>query len=142
MPAAAQDKFGNLLLQYTVASSTVYPGIRYTGRQAEDPPGTLPRGEMVLVEGGGSQTGTSRWGDYATLALDPLDDCTFWFANEYVPETRIHSWATTIAAVRFADCVPEVTPTPAPTRRQFSGTLDHPGEQTLPLPAISRSDRS
>jgi hypothetical protein len=115
MPAAAQDKYGNLLLQYTVSSSTVYPGIRYTGRVAGDPTSTLPQGEVVLVEGSGSQTGTSRWGDYATITLDPLDDCTFWFANEYVPETGVHSWATTIAAVRFADCVPGVTPTPAPS---------------------------
>lgn len=115
MSAAMQDKYGNLLLQYTVASSTVYPGIRYTGRVVDDPISTLPQGEMVLTEGSGSQTGTSRWGDYATIALDPLDDCTFWFANEYVPETGIHSWATTIAAVRFPGCVPSVTPTPAPT---------------------------
>lgn len=114
MPAAAQDKYGNLLLQYTVASSTIYPGIRYTGRMADDPASTLPQGEVVLMEGSGSQTATSRWGDYATITLDPLDDCTFWFANEHVPETRPHSWATTIAAVRFADCVPSVTPTPAP----------------------------
>jgi hypothetical protein len=115
MPAAAQDKYGNLLLQYTVASSTTYPGIRYTGRAADDPISTLPQGEVVLTEGSGSQTGTSRWGDYATIALDPLDNCTFWFANEYLPETGIHSWATTIAAVRFPDCLPDVTPTPAPT---------------------------
>ena len=55
------------------------------GRVADDPTSTLPQGEMVLMEGSGSQTGTSRWGDYATIALDPLDDCTFWFAGEYVP---------------------------------------------------------
>lgn len=115
MAAAAQDRYGNLLLQYTVASAALYPGIRYTGRLASDPPSTLPHGEVVLATGSGSQTGTSRWGDYTTLALDPLDDCTFWFANQYVPETRLHSWATTIAAVRFADCVPALTPTPVPT---------------------------
>jgi hypothetical protein len=115
MPTAMQDKNGNLLLQYTVSSSTIYPGIRYTGRLATDPMSTLPQGEMGLMEGSGSQTGTSRWGDYATIALDPLDDCTFWFANEYVPETDTYSWATAIAAVRFPDCIPSVTPTPAPT---------------------------
>ncbi len=32
-------------------------------------------------------------------------------------------------------------PTPAPVRRQFSGTLDQPVGQTLPLPTVSRSDR-
>lgn len=57
----------------------------------------------------GSQRGITPWGNYATMVLDSLDDCTFWFANEYVPETRLYSWAATIAAVRFDDCVPPVT---------------------------------
>lgn len=115
MPAAMLDNRGNMLLHYTVSSATVYPGIRYTGRLASDPLDTLPQGEVILTEGSGSQTGSTRWGDYATIALDPLDDCTFWIANQYVQETDVVSWATTIAAVRYPDCVPPVTPTPAPT---------------------------
>jgi hypothetical protein len=115
MPAAMLDKSGNLLMHYTGASASIYPGIRYTGRLASDPINTLPQGEVIVTEGSGSQTGSTRWGDYATIALDPMDDCTFWIANQYVPETNVVSWATTIAAVRYPDCVPPVTPTPTPT---------------------------
>jgi len=31
----------------------------------------------------GYQSGVSRWGDYATLSVDPSDDCTSWFTSEY-----------------------------------------------------------
>jgi hypothetical protein len=115
MPAAMLDSRGNMLLHYTVSAPEVYPGIRYSGRLADDPLNTLPQGEVVLTEGGGSQTGSTRWGDYATIALDPLDGCTFWMANQFVQDTDVVNWATTIAAVRYPDCVPPVTPTPAPT---------------------------
>lgn len=133
MPAAMLDRNGNMLLHYTVSAASVYPGIRYTGRLVDDPLNALPQGEMVLTEGGGSQTGSPRWGDYATIALDPLDNCTFWIGNQYVPETDIVSWATTIAAVRYPDCVPPVTPTLAPTFTPgATATLVMPTE--IPIP--------
>ena len=32
----------------------------------------------------GVQTTTnSRWGDYTAMNIDPSDDCTFWYVNEY-----------------------------------------------------------
>jgi hypothetical protein len=114
MPAAGLDRYGNLLVQYTVSSETVYPGIRYSGRAATDPLNTLQQ-EVSLMEGSGSQTGSGRWGDYATMSIDPLDDCTFWFSHQYVAETRAESWATYVGAVRFPECIPSITPTPQPS---------------------------
>ena len=26
---------------------------------------------------------SSRWGDYSTMSIDPVDDCTFWYTQEY-----------------------------------------------------------
>ena len=60
------------------------PGIRYTGRLASDPAGTMPQGEGIVINGAGVQTTTnSRWGDYTSLNVDPVDDCAFWYVNEY-----------------------------------------------------------
>ena len=62
----------------------VFPGIRYTGRLAGDPLGQMTQGEGVIINGTGVQTTTnSRWGDYTSMNVDPVDDCTFWYVNEY-----------------------------------------------------------
>ena len=63
-----------------------------------DPAGTLGA-EVSLLEGAGSQTGgLSRWGDYSTMTIDPADDCTFWFTNEYMAATSPAGWQTRIAS--------------------------------------------
>ena len=113
------DSAGNMALGYTVSSGSVYPGIRYTGRLASDPLGQMPQGETTLIAGSGSQTGTgSRWGDYSMMAVDPSDDCTFWFTNEYMPTTGGAPWKTRIGAFKFGACssgpAPTATNTPVP----------------------------
>jgi hypothetical protein len=119
MGSVAMDGQGNLALAYSVSSSTVSPGIRYTGRLVTDPLGTLPQGEATLINGSGSQTGTgSRWGDYAMTTIDPTDDCTFWFTTEYMATTGTASWVTRIGAFKFPGCggaPPTNTPVPPPT---------------------------
>jgi hypothetical protein len=90
MGSAAMDGAGNIALAYSVSSASVYPSIRFTGRLAGDPPGLLTFAEQSLYEGTVSQTSGYRWGDYSSLQVDPLDDCTFWFSGEYAgPGTRI-----------------------------------------------------
>ncbi|HUS15761.1 MAG TPA: S-layer homology domain-containing protein, partial [Chloroflexia bacterium] len=112
--SAALDQAGNLAVGYSVSSSSTYPSIRYAGRLATDPPGVLAQGERTLIAGAGSQTrGDNRWGDYAMLTVDPVDDCTFWFTSEYMPTTGDLSWQTRIGSFRFPSCGP---PTPTPTR--------------------------
>jgi hypothetical protein len=85
MGSIAQDKNGNMALGYSVVNGTnVFPGIRYTGRLAGDPLGQMTLGEGTIINGAGVQTTTnSRWGDYTDLTVDPTDDCTFWYVNEY-----------------------------------------------------------
>src|SRR5439155_2126993 len=80
MGSVAMDRVGNLAAGYSVSGNTTYPSIRYAGRRGSDPLGTLGQGEATLIAGSGSQTGTAgRWGDYSMLAVDPSDDCTFWY---------------------------------------------------------------
>jgi len=105
MPSGAMDGDGNIAVGYSVASSSVSPGLRFAGRLSTDPAGVLSQGESVLVNGSGSQTGAGgRWGDYASLSVDPADDCTFWFTSEYYTSTSGSNWATRIGSFTFPSC--------------------------------------
>lgn len=106
MGSAAMDRQGNLAIGYSVSSSSVFPSIYYAGRLASDPPGELTQGEAVLIAGNGSQTSTgSRWGDYSMMAVDPTDDCTFWYTTEYYAVTSVNVWQTRIGRFRFPSCL-------------------------------------
>ena len=105
MGSAAMDKEGNFAIGYSASSASIFPQIRYAGRLATDPLNTLGQGEATLFAGTGSQTGTgSRWGDYARLTVDPVDDCTFWFTSEYYATTSQFNWRTRIGSFRFPTC--------------------------------------
>ncbi|MGB8647721.1 MAG: hypothetical protein WCF84_20980 [Anaerolineae bacterium] len=106
LPSLAVDKFGNMAVGYSTSSSTTYPALAYTGRLSSDPAGTLGQGENMLFAGTGSQlNGYNRWGDYSAMSIDPTDDCTFWYTNEYYASTG-RSWQTRIGYFRFPQCGP------------------------------------
>ena len=113
MGSIAMDHRGNAALGYSVVNGTdVYPGIRYTGRLTTDPLGTMPQGEGVVVNGSGVQrTTNSRWGDYTSMNVDPSDDCTFWYVNEYYTAageaSSVAGWQTRIASFKFPNCRPQ-----------------------------------
>jgi len=115
MGSIAQDRRGNMALGYSVSNATtVFPGIRYTGRLLADPLGTMPQGEGTMAIGTGSQTGSPRWGDYTAMTIDPVDDCTFWYVNEYYTVTG-GTWNTRIGHFRFPPPCPIPVPGPTPT---------------------------
>ena len=104
MGSMAMDGNGNIALGYSKSSATAYPSIAVTGRLAGDPLGTMGA-EDVFVAGGGSQVNSSsRWGDYSTMSIDPVDDCTFWYTQQYYAETASFDFKTRIGAFRFASC--------------------------------------
>jgi hypothetical protein len=113
MGSIAMDSAGNIGLGYSASSATLFPSVRYTGRLATDPLGTMPQGEGSIHEGTGSQTASQRWGDYTSLHVDPVDDCSFWFEDEYVPTTSGNGWRERIGAFKFPECAP-VGSTPIP----------------------------
>jgi hypothetical protein len=110
MGSIAMDKKGDMGLGYSVVNATtVYPGIRYTGRLAGDPLGQMALGEGTIINGSGVQTTTnSRWGDYTDMTVDPVDDCTFWYVNEYYltsgTATDGRPWHTRIASFKLPGC--------------------------------------
>ncbi len=103
MGSVGMDKAGDMLLSYSISSGSIHPGLAYSGRTPSDALGTL-ESENVLLNGTGSQTGHSRWGDYSAMRIDPSDDCTFWFTNQYLKTTGDFSWATHIGSFAFNNC--------------------------------------
>ncbi len=104
MPSIAMDKAGDIAVGYSVSSGTVFPSIRFTGRVPTDAPGTL-EAESSVVAGNGSQLpNLSRWGDYSSMAIDPVDDCTFWYTSEYLQTSGTFDWNTRITSFRFPGC--------------------------------------
>jgi hypothetical protein len=98
----AMDKLGNMLVGYSVSGKSVFPSISVSGRKAADAAGKLAR-ERQVRKGAGAQT-ISRWGDYSTISVDPVDDCTFWFTTAYLDQGGKFNWHTRVAHTKFPDC--------------------------------------
>jgi hypothetical protein len=110
MGSIAQDQQGNMLMGYSASSSALKPGIRITGRLASDAANTM-QAETTIITGAGAQTTTlSRWGDYSSMTIDPSDDCTFWYTQEYIKANGTFNWSTRIASYKFPSCGGAPTP--------------------------------
>jgi uncharacterized repeat protein (TIGR01451 family) len=126
MGSIAMDRFGNMAMGYNVSSSSTFPGIRIAARLPGDPVNQMTEA-AILEPGLGSETGTVFFADYSQTSLDPLDDCTFWYAGTYQPLTANNlqfSWATKIGSFRFPNCTADlsVTKTRAPSGAIEAGT--------------------
>ena len=112
MGSIAMDGQGNIALGYSVSSTGTHPSIRYAGRLAGDTANTLPQAEAVLIAGGGSQSHSSgRWGDYSNMSVDPVDDCTFWYTQEYYDADSAAGWKTRIGSFKYPSCTSGATGT-------------------------------
>src|SRR5262249_9256429 len=117
MGSTAVDNAGNLAVGFSTSSTSVFPSIAYAGRLLTDPPGTLGQGEATMFAGTGVQLDTvNRWGDYTNMSLDPADDATFWYTNQYYNTNATFGWKTKIGAFKFAGTV-------APDQGTLSGTI-------------------
>ena len=117
LPSLAVDGQGNMAVGYSTSSGSApdYPSIAYAGRLAGDAPNALPQTEVQLHAGGGAQTGScdgapcGRWGGYSAMSVDPADDCTFWYTNQYYGAPADGSatpplWRTRIGSFKFPAC--------------------------------------
>jgi hypothetical protein len=103
-PSIAMDGAGNIAIGYNRGDGSNFPSIYYAVREAGDPLNML-QSEALMFAGTGSQTSTfSRWGDYSSMELDPADDCTFWYTNEYLAVTGGAPWRTRIGAFSIPGC--------------------------------------
>ena len=120
MPSLAVNERGDLFVGFSGCGPTEFVGSWGTGRRVNDPSGRVatPRllraGEApyTFVSGGGS----SRWGDYSTSGIDPLDDRTFWTIQEFAGAANV--WKTQISALRYVGATGQA---PAPKRTETLG---------------------
>jgi hypothetical protein len=105
MSSAAMDKKGNILLGYSRSGPATFPSVYYTGRLSTAPINTL-QPEGLIRTGTGAQVGHSRWGDYSAMTVDPVNDCTFWYTQEYIDAPNgDFIWKTRIANAKFPNCI-------------------------------------
>ncbi len=102
MSSIAMDGAGNTALGYSASSASVFPSLRYGGRTAGAALGTFDQAEALAVAGSASNS-SNRWGDYASLNVDPADECTFWFTSEF---NAAGTWTTRVTTFKFDVCVP------------------------------------
>lgn len=111
----AQDAGGNIALGYATSNGAApnFPGLSYTGRLVTDALGMLAA-ENRIEDGVESQTGIDRWGDYASMSMDPVTGCRFWFTGGYMSGQSAPTSndpaadglpGSRIAAFRVFDCV-------------------------------------
>ncbi len=133
MPSIAMDEDGNIAVGYSVSSKVTFPSLRYTGRRASDPLGQLTMAEGTIANGGGSQTGSQRWGDYSAMSVDPADGLTFWYTGEYYQTSSGSGWQTRVGSFLaeplldiVIDCSPDSPPViiPTPGGGSFNYTID------------------
>ena len=104
MPSVAQDKVGNLAVGYSVSGTTLHPSINasYLNLPTQSSPT-----EFQLVAGDGDEENSYHWGDYTSMTVDPVDDCTFWYVNEYYTSNQIGTtinWQTRLSSFKIANC--------------------------------------
>ncbi|MEK7833799.1 MAG: carboxypeptidase-like regulatory domain-containing protein, partial [Acidobacteriota bacterium] len=118
MASVAQDYLGNIGLGFSASSTTLFPSILYAGRLTGDPAGLLSQGENTIITGAGVQTSTSsRWGDYSNMSVDPVDETTFWYTQEYYQVTSGADWRTRIGSFKVD------TGAPAQSKGTINGTV-------------------
>lgn len=136
-PCVNVDKCGNLAITFTISGPNRLPTFAYTGRLKHDPPGTVrtpyqtikvspyPYNGSISVRphGTGPVTG-NRWGDYASVVVDPNDHKTFFTLGEVSSDglapavaTDVNAskqalkWTTTMASFNISEsCGSETSP--------------------------------
>ena len=148
MGSAAMDHMGDIAIGYSASGPNYYPSIHYAGRLATDPLNDLTQGEAVMFAGLGIQGfPLNRWGDYSDLTVDPNDDCTFWYTQEYAPTNPSPSlidvnWHTRIGSFKFPQCVVNPPQLLSVSSRKVHGTAG-PFDLNLPLtPPLGIEPRS
>jgi len=103
MPSIAQDKVGNAAVGYSFSGATLHPGMRASWWNL---PLSTASTEFALFNGTGDQGNGIQYGDYASMTVDPVDDCTFWYVNQYfvTNQTTPLNWHTRISNFKIPSC--------------------------------------
>lgn len=103
MPSIGMDAKGDIGVGYSFGGTPNFVGQRFAARQENDPKGRLGLQETILANGEAAQANTLRWEDYTTTAMDPSDDCTFWYVGDYLKQGETN-YRTRIGSFRVPSC--------------------------------------
>jgi uncharacterized membrane protein len=106
MGSTAIDKLGNIALGFSISSASQKPSIRFAGRETTDPLNSLSTDSSMYTGTGSQLTTLGRWGDYSSMTVDPVDECTFWYTTEYLQTNGTFNWSTRIGSFKFSSCAP------------------------------------
>jgi hypothetical protein len=105
MPSAAQDKNGNVAAGFSMSGAGSHPGIRTVWWNLKK--NTSSSHNLLIWQGTGDEENVARWGDYTSMSVDPVDNCTFWYVNEYFAQNQTGTeinWKTRIANFKVSTC--------------------------------------
>jgi hypothetical protein len=91
-PAITVDKDHNIAITYSKSSSSTYVGAYYSTRLSTDPPGLSP--SKVMTEGLSPHSNATRWGDYFSAAIDPVNQYDIWLFCEFAKNNNWSTWLT------------------------------------------------
>lgn len=100
----AMDKMGDIAVGASASSSSMKPTVAYAGRVPSDALGSLESPKVVITGAGVQESSQDRWGDYSSMAIDPVDDCTFWYAQEYYAVSGAFHFNTRLNSFKFTTC--------------------------------------
>lgn len=99
-PAIYSDKFDNVGLVSARSSASEFASIQVSARMPSDPLGTMSDPIELAIGDAGAD---GRWGDYFDIAIDPVDDSTFWVIGMY---QKNFGWQTWIGSFTIGDGCP------------------------------------
>ncbi|MGA8489225.1 MAG: hypothetical protein WB711_02315, partial [Terriglobales bacterium] len=105
MPSAAQDIHGNAAAGFSMSSAGSHPGIRTVWWNLQK--NTTKLHNLLIWKGSGDEENVGHWGDYTSMTVDPVDNCTFWYVNEYFASNQTGTeinWHTRIGNFKVSTC--------------------------------------
>lgn len=108
LPSLAQDHMGNAAVGYSVSNPGTDPAIdlSYWNLSTKTAPA-----EVIVFNGTAEEissgNGQGKWGSYSSMTVDPVDDCTFWYVNEYWNQPAgqlVPTFGTKIANFKIPAC--------------------------------------
>ena len=137
MTSIAQDQDGNAAVGYSVSSSSSHPGIKAAWWNLNT---KFAPTELAIQTGEGDEENTDEWGSYTSMTVDPIDNCTFWYVNEYLPTNETGpppDRNTRIANFKIPTCGSQILPigfvqvvSATPQSLQSTVTVAYPHTQT------------
>ena len=139
---------GTIALGYNITSSTIYPGMRMTGRAVCDPINLMTAPEAISKNGTASNK-TLDYGDYNSLVTDPVDG-SFWFSGQYNVSNK---WSSNVVHFTVDGCLDEkslplentslsdLTISPIPASNLITVGLQSDGQSTVVIQIYDMSGK-